>query len=1014
MTAQPITFGRVIRYATLPSLLPRVRDLFGSGFGSFAFFIALVYRAVRLLPDGHPYLNPANLGRFGVVSVVTEAFRYVKFNRFTLKQRNIDQFVVFGVVLLALLLLVVQFVALAMALVMPAAMAFGFPGGASFSNPFALFQTPVMPPGVSMKDGTSQNFYDLSFIFLDRVFGVPGIFNSCIANVEETCVGVGSMGGTDKNMPVNDPPTFPWPYHRALHQIFQFYSVGLLVVAVFLIIYFTIVVVAETAQTGTPFGKRFNTVWAPLRLVVAAGLLIPLSTGLNAGQYLVLYSAKWGANFASNGWIGFNQTLQRAGTGASTPVGEKSSLIARPGSPDPTELLHFLSVAQACMTIENNDLQPAMFEFYKKVMDPRLTVHMGQTNAFTPPKVPYNVKPYLVRNSGNPVFQELTSGISYVDAVQWSGYGDVVIRFGVQEASVFKSYRGTVRPYCGEITIPTVVNPARTGDTTSGTAPKADFVHQGAAEIMANYWQLLQELVLKRGKDERYFDFYNGAEVATDPLPSPLPWNINTKISQHYYDKYMMGLEPCHLYKQINCINNITGTNDLKDLNTYVQGWISTSIALGQKKEQQNASNPYALPADLMVRGWAGAGIWYNRIADMNGTFTTAAFNLPRVSKFPETMEYLATKKQEAQQNTSPSDIFNPMVASQKMSIVFERGDSEGRAANVYWQITNSWQGQNGYSTSTRTLKTGNVILDMINVIFGTSGLFSIRDNANVHPLAQLSSIGKALIERSIGLMGIGLVGTALQPWIPENLAAMRSAMGVISGFAFSILVIGASAGFILFYIIPFLPFIYFFFAVAGWVKAIFEAMVGVPLWALAHIRIDGEGLPGEAASSGYYLILEIMIRPILIVFGLVASVTIYAASVQVLNDIFDVAVANVGGVDMKKVMNNNQISMENVRGTVDVFFYMIMYVILVYMLGMSSFKLIDLIPGSMLRWIGSNANAFTDSGHEAAGQLVSYGTIGSNMVFGQLSGAAQKGVQGISQSTQALAEQAQAKKPGG
>jgi conjugal transfer/type IV secretion protein DotA/TraY len=67
--------------------------------------------------------------------------------------------------------------------------------------------------------------------------------------------------------------------------------------------YFAIVVVAETAQTGTPFGKRFNSLWAPLRLVMAFGLLIPISYGLNSGQYIVLYAAKYGANFATNGWI---------------------------------------------------------------------------------------------------------------------------------------------------------------------------------------------------------------------------------------------------------------------------------------------------------------------------------------------------------------------------------------------------------------------------------------------------------------------------------------------------------------------------------------------------------------------------------------------------------------------------------------------------------------------------------------------------------------------------------------
>ena len=88
-----ITVGTVLKYAFLPRIIPRARNLLGSGFASFAFFIALVYRAVRLLPDGHPYLNPANMGRFGILDVVSQAFRHIKFNRHQLKQNNFDQIV---------------------------------------------------------------------------------------------------------------------------------------------------------------------------------------------------------------------------------------------------------------------------------------------------------------------------------------------------------------------------------------------------------------------------------------------------------------------------------------------------------------------------------------------------------------------------------------------------------------------------------------------------------------------------------------------------------------------------------------------------------------------------------------------------------------------------------------------------------------------------------------------------------------------------------------------------------
>ena len=42
-------------------------------------------------------------------------------------------------------------------------------------------------------------------------------------------------------------------------------------------------------------------------------------------------------------------------------------------------------------------------------------------------------------------------------------------------------------------------------------------------------------------------------------------------------------------------------------------------------------------------------------------------------------------------------------------------------------------------------------------------------------------------------------------------------------------------------YVLPLIPFIYFTFAVLGWVLELFEAIAAMPLWALAHLRIEGD-----------------------------------------------------------------------------------------------------------------------------------------------------------------------------
>jgi len=163
---------------------------------------------------------------------------------------------------------------------------------------------------------------------------------------------------------------------------------------------------------------------------------------------------------------------------------------------------------------------------------------------------------------------------------------------------------------------------------------------------------------------------------------------------------------------------------------------------------------------------------------------------------------------------------------------------------------------------------------------------------------------------------------------------------------------------------LPIMPFIYFFFAVGRWVKVIFEALVGVPLWALAHMRVGGPGLPGSAAIGGYFLILEIFIRPILTVFALVASFAIFSALTVGLNTVFTLISVNLFGSvapafsgTLNAAQQLSYVSLA--RGMIDQFFLTVFYIFLVYTIGVGSFKLIDLIPDNIMRWSGSGAQSF-------------------------------------------------------
>ncbi len=97
----------------------------------------------------------------------------------------------------------------------------------------------------------------------------------------------------------------------ALRALLWFFSNALLVIASVKLLYELLQMTAETAHTGQIGGKDANRLWAPIRLVIGIGLLVPLyhGSGLGSGQYIVLQIAKWGSALASQGWRVFAEAL---------------------------------------------------------------------------------------------------------------------------------------------------------------------------------------------------------------------------------------------------------------------------------------------------------------------------------------------------------------------------------------------------------------------------------------------------------------------------------------------------------------------------------------------------------------------------------------------------------------------------------------------------------------------------------------------------------------------------------
>ncbi len=833
MIGMDITKGQVLRYTLLPEVLPRMKSFFQAGFGNLAYFMALVYRAVNILPANHPYLKAGATGQYSIRNVLSEAANHLIFD-----SKHIDQVIVFFALIAGIIILVIQFFFLLIAVSVNPASAADMPAN------YAEFFTTKSPTE------------DLALRMLDKVFGIPEIFGS--------------------------KETTNTEFHQALHHLFSFYSVGLLVIAAMIIIYYIFAVLAETAQTGTPFGKRYNHVWAPIRLVAAIGLLIPISHGMNSGQWITLYAAKYGSGFATNGWIKFNETLNN------TPI-SKEQLAATPKPPDLKDIVAFMMMAHACR------------EGYDII------------------KSELMIDAYLIEEKGGGKLASLTA-TDFEGALEFFESNVFHIRIGTYN-EVYAEDTANVHSYCGDITL-----------TISDTS--------GLGELDWGYYTLLQELW------ENNYKYKRIGEAAKNMVTTRLDHDKKIDPGAELKTDMMKRAK-----------------DDIKDL---------------IKKAVEDAQDSIDPDKDYKKLGWASAGIWYNKIASINGQLTTAAMNKPQVASYPRAMSVTCEKNKQQDNNVSPNDCYNTRLSKGK-KIEFPSKKME-RMANALSDIFDYWYKDPADGT-------GGAFINTVNAIFGTQALFDMCENANIHPLAQLSSVGKGMVEAAIRNLGFSLgmgVAGILTPYFGPALEAA-------SGFLSSVASIGILIGFILYYLVPFMPFLYFLFAVGGWVKGLFEAMVGVPLWALAHLRIDGEGLPGDAAINGYFLIFEIFIRPILIVFGLLASILVFGAMVKVLNDIFALVVSNLSGFSSGGKIcgtgggSSPTGSIEYFRGPVDEFFFTIVYAIIVYMIGMSSFKLIDLIPNNILRWMGAGVSSFNDQAGEPAEGLISKMAIGGGMMTQQL-----------------------------
>ena len=145
----------------------------------------------------------------------------------------------------------------------------------------------------------------------------------------------------------------------ALGAMLQIYNSALLALGTAYALYQIMHLFVESAHHGKFGGKNYSDLYAPIRLVIGIGLLVPTSSGYNSAEIIAITLAKWGSGLASHVWVKFennintipnnmsNISMGEVNTLMQTLVVDETCMIAYRSAKNNTDAVDWNSMAQA-------------------------------------------------------------------------------------------------------------------------------------------------------------------------------------------------------------------------------------------------------------------------------------------------------------------------------------------------------------------------------------------------------------------------------------------------------------------------------------------------------------------------------------------------------------------------------------------------------------------------------------------------------------------------------------------
>lgn len=752
-----------------------------------------------------------------------------------------------------------------------------------------------------------------------------------------------------------------------LRGMLEFYSSAVLAFASFLLLYHVINMVVQAAWSGKALEGAAQ-IWAPLRLVLAICLLVPLGTGLNAAQLMTLEIAKLGSGLATRAWNVFGTALTNSNNI------ENIAMANLRGVEEPVKRLMIIYGCMADINIRLNATTNAVEGANNNGAATVGAIIGGLTGSIFGP-----VTAAAGAAAGGAAAMMLDDTI--IEKVNW----DHAANERLISVGAFRNPN-----LCGLTSIPAEIPETDTATSTGLTSVKAmrrtvqneiatlSMDLRGKVKVGAACMAALYQVAGNAQRADAYQVLCNDAGVSTVA----------------YGDNFD------------NTQQNIVR----RDIMTFVGNAVREYYARLSDKIKAAAQDLSEQNAIRDNSSWIEAGVYFARVSAMQYAIVNAAQASLKAS-FGNVMGdsqiqvlRAGTRRAEAEASGGEQGGQPFLGMGQPQKDYFEQMLTK-HADFVYGNTANGLAGfdytlddagsiaqpsVSGTGQGAGAVAPGNVIIDGL---FGSDNTAIIKimtgPAALSDPINSLFNVGHMIYSSAIMLLfggaALSIIAGFMGP-IVGGIGGSIANAGIV--LAYMMLTISFPVVFIL----PVLPLTRFLAGLMSWLLGLFEAIASMPLFALAHLNPKGNTL-FEPAQRGYHYLLHIALKPILLVFGMIGVIIVLPIILYAHNALY--------GVVIDMMWDDKFVS------PVDKIMFFLAYAGTAYGFVNIAFKAIDDLSSKSLGWGNFQNYGFRDDSEQVGQNTAAFAQYATT--FAQQGGNALGGIQKAGQQAGKVLKERQA-----